>query len=109
PRISAIRSFVAVSPGIRDGVSNYTRAQTTVTKTDRQAGARPSQARGDSTVEDCQMSESTPLSPASHAAPLILSFYGDGETLIGEALFDFFNTVAIFGRRTELCRIMTEY
>ena len=47
--------------------------------------------------------------PAMHGAtPLVVSFYGDGAALVGEALFDFFNTVPLFGPRTELCRIMTE-
>ena len=45
---------------------------------------------------------------AHYARPLIFSFYGDGEALLGNKLLDFFNTVPIFGRKTELCRIMTE-
>jgi hypothetical protein len=48
--------------------------------------------------------------PAMHpATPLIVSFYGDGAALVGGALFDFFNVVPLFGPRTELCRIMTEF
>ena len=46
---------------------------------------------------------------AHHAQPLIVGFYGDGPALIGEALFDFFNTVPLSGPRTELCRIMTRF
>jgi hypothetical protein len=55
------------------------------------------------------VSDRTPLSAAPHAAPLVVSFYGSGAALIGEALFDFFNTVPLFGPRCDLCRIMTQY
>jgi hypothetical protein len=49
-----------------------------------------------------------PVFPPVHdATPLVVSFYGDGKAAIGEALFDFFNTVPLFGPRSELCRIMT--
>jgi hypothetical protein len=43
------------------------------------------------------------------ASPLVISFYGDGGSMIGEPLFHFFNTVPIFGPRTELCHIMTRH
>jgi hypothetical protein len=38
---------------------------------------------------------------------LVLAFYGDGEERLGPALADFFDTVPIFGPRTELCDLMT--
>jgi Tetratricopeptide repeat len=46
--------------------------------------------------------------PRSHNAWSLVSFYGDGEQWFGQSLVDFFNTVALTGPRTELCRIMTE-
>jgi hypothetical protein len=46
--------------------------------------------------------------PRSHNAWPLVSFYGDGEQWLGQALVDFFDTVPLTGPRTELCRIMTE-
>jgi hypothetical protein len=40
---------------------------------------------------------------------LIVGFYGDGEERVGRALSDFFDTVPLFGRRTELCNIMAAH
>jgi glycosyltransferase involved in cell wall biosynthesis len=45
---------------------------------------------------------------AHHARRLIVAFYGSGEETVGRLLLDFFDTVPLFGRRSELCRIMTE-
>lgn len=48
--------------------------------------------------------------PTAHPArALIVSFYGDGEAVLGPALLDFFDTVPILGPRSELCRLMTEH
>ena len=46
--------------------------------------------------------------PRSHSAWPLVSFYGDGEQWLGHALVDFFDSGALTGPRTELCRIMTE-
>ncbi len=51
-----------------------------------------------------------PIFPSAHsAAPLVVAFYGDGRAAIGETLFDFFNTVPLFGRRGDLCQIMSQW